>query len=401
MVFCHGLCCLDPCELSFSQKQTLFESRPISASVVVSAGDVDSNILEEEDDLDESEGNEIDFIDQFRILEHESLAKDDEIVYLQASLGALQESLIEKNQELAWTKTQLQDMNVEFEILEKKNYAIAEQLKEANLLISSQQEAANVFETHVRDDSGHLDADIEIPQEYQLSIEELKSLKAATLASSVAFRYPSDLGNMQFRQLESLSQARVVHIPHVWDSHGSRHMMYALKKELRPFFQQREVYWMNPATTNVETRQEPRKTAFWAENESFSYTYSGRANHAKPFTPLLKRLQQYCMPLCRAAGIETNDAFNVAFGNLYEKGHKIGFHSDDNKEIVCGTPIVSFSFGRRVCFEFANKISDAALESIILESGDVVIMGFRYYIRVFILYINIRLYCKIASCYTI
>ena len=378
MVFCHGLCCLDPCELSFSQKQTLFESRPISASVVVSAGDVDSNILEEEDDVAELQYEVSKLLEERGVFMSQILAKDDDIACLEASLSDLQAKLFEKTEELSWTKTQNQNLSL-----------ITEQLKEAKLLLSSQQEAANVFETHVRDNSGHLDADIEIPQEYQLSIEELKSLKAATLASSVAFRYPSDLGNMQFRQLESLSQARVVHIPHVWDSHGSRHMMYALKKELRPFFQQREVYWMNPATTNVETRQEPRKTAFWAENESFSYTYSGRANHAKPFTPLLKRLQQYCMPLCRAAGIETNDAFNVAFGNLYEKGHKIGFHSDDNKEIVCGTPIVSFSFGRRVCFEFANKISDAALESIILESGDVVIMGFRYYIRVFILYIYI------------
>ena len=395
-------CCLstshlgdDPCNMSFSAKRSLFEFRPSSCVPGVSKGDIDVDVLDDEEDsasvvLEQDKNLEIlqlrervqqlceereVIIDQFRISEHESLAKDDEIGYLQASLGALQGSLIEKNEELAWTKTQLQDMTVEFGILENNNSAIAEQLKEANLLISSQREAADVFETHPRDDSCHPDTDIEIPDHFLLSTQEVRRLQAASLASCVAFRCPSDLGDIQVQRLENLSQATVVHVPHVWDIENSRHMMHALKRELGPFFQQREVYWTNPVTKKVETRQEPRKTAFWAENDGFTYTYSERTNQSKPFTPLLRRLQQHCVPLCRAAGIETNDAFNVAFGNLYEKGHKIGFHSDDNEEIVCGTPIVSFSFGRSVCFEFADKVSDAALESIILESGDVVIMG--------------------------
>ena len=98
-------------------------------------------------------------------------------------------------------------------------------------------------------------------------------------------------------------------------------------------------------------------------------------NAAIPFTPLLKHLQELCLPLCNAAGIETSGNFNAAFGNLYKKGHKIGLHSDDNEEIKCSSPIVSFSFGVSTTFEFADKQTQRVLESVNLSSGDVIIMG--------------------------
>ena len=53
--------------------------------------------------------------------------------------------------------------------------------------------------------------------------------------------------------------------------------------------------------------------------------------------------------------------FNVAMLNVYKEGHKIGLHADNNKEIVSGSAILSFSFGVPVKFLFTDQ-SDNLLE---------------------------------------
>ena len=341
MAFCHGLCCLDPCELSFSQKQTLFESRPISASVVVSAGDVDSNILEEEDDLDESEGNEIDFIDQFRILEHESLAKDDEIVYLQASLGALQESLIEKNQELAWTKTQLQDMNVEYQALSFKY----EQLE-------NQDAQGAIAEKTIEDDA------------------EIRRLGLVAnrfmLSRRCRFEEPC-LQNLQLRKLHELELADVYYLSNVWSSRSATLLGSALYKELLPFLQQRNVI------VQGNTTLEPRKTGFFAESTDFKYNYSGRNNVAIKFTPLINELLAVYHRLVEAKKLPKQN-FNVAMVNLYQRGHSIGLHSDESTEIVTDSAILSFSFGVSTLFLMCDR-NRRNLCKTLLESGSIFWMG--------------------------
>ena len=96
---CESFGC-DPCELTFSQKQTLFESRPISAAVVVNAGDIDLDTVDEEDVAD-LRRDVRDLIEERAVLMNQLLAKDDDIARLEASLGDIQSKLFDKTGERA------------------------------------------------------------------------------------------------------------------------------------------------------------------------------------------------------------------------------------------------------------------------------------------------------------
>ena len=117
--FCNVSEHCDPCELTFSQKKSLFECRPSSSVVVFNTGDIDIDVTDDDFDVAELRRNIFELTEERAVLTNQLIAKDDDIVCLEASLGDLQAKLFEKTEELAWTKSQYQALSFKFEQLEK------------------------------------------------------------------------------------------------------------------------------------------------------------------------------------------------------------------------------------------------------------------------------------------
>lgn len=73
------------------------------------------------------------------------------------------------------------------------------------------------------------------------------------------------------------------------------------------------------------------------------------------------------------------DIYKMCLVNWYRDGNDyIGFHSDDEKQIIDGTPIYSISIGakRKFILKKRNNINDDCLDNyeLDLENGSLVIM---------------------------
>lgn len=102
-----------------------------------------------------------------------------------------------------------------------------------------------------------------------------------------------------------------------------------------------------------------------------SYPYSGQItvgesfNHYPPVEKLMHRLNK-----------ELGTNFNNVLLNWYPKDTYcgIGEHSDDEKELVPNTPVVSVSLGEETCFVLKSK-DGSEVVTVTLKDGDVFMMG--------------------------
>lgn len=109
-----------------------------------------------------------------------------------------------------------------------------------------------------------------------------------------------------------------------------------------------------------------RKTAWYAD-KNISYTYSGKTKQALPWTNELSTLKNI-------AEERTGCRFNACLLNLYHNGDEgMGWHSDDEKEIIQHSAIASLSFGAERKFCFKHRQSKQQV-SVILENGSLLIM---------------------------
>jgi alkylated DNA repair dioxygenase AlkB len=98
------------------------------------------------------------------------------------------------------------------------------------------------------------------------------------------------------------------------------------------------------------------------------YRYSGADKPCQPWTPLLLKLK---------AQIEqrTGQPFNVCLANLYPDGKaSMGWHSDNETQLVQGSAIASLSLGAARDFDVKHKRSGEKLR-LNLKSGQLVVMG--------------------------
>jgi len=108
-----------------------------------------------------------------------------------------------------------------------------------------------------------------------------------------------------------------------------------------------------------------------------SYTYSGGVSYSIPHTPLVANIQERLNELLNIN--ETPGEFNMCLCNWYEPHHYIGPHSDDTRQLI----IASLSWGSPRTFvlkpksKTLEKILGACSKEILLNSGDLVIMGGR------------------------
>ena len=109
-----------------------------------------------------------------------------------------------------------------------------------------------------------------------------------------------------------------------------------------------------------------RKVAFYSD-PLISYTYSGKTKIGLPWIASLIQLKE-------KIELITNVKYNACLLNLYHDGEEgMGWHSDNEKEIVPESSIASLSIGASRKFSFKHKLTNETL-SIVLENGSLLEM---------------------------
>ena len=109
-----------------------------------------------------------------------------------------------------------------------------------------------------------------------------------------------------------------------------------------------------------------RKVAFYADNQ-IDYTYSSVKKKGLPWTPELIQIKNLIES-------HTGARYNACLLNLYHTGEEgMGWHSDDEKEIIVNSSIASLSIGAERKFAFKHKVSKETM-SIMLENGSLLEM---------------------------
>lgn len=117
-----------------------------------------------------------------------------------------------------------------------------------------------------------------------------------------------------------------------------------------------------------KTHPTPRLTA-WHGDEHCVYKYSGVVNQPFPWTPSLLTIKS------RIESLSNGATFNCVLLNFYRDGSdKMGWHSDDEKELGPNPSIASVSFGATRRFDFKHKTEANNKFSIHLESGSLLLM---------------------------
>ena len=129
------------------------------------------------------------------------------------------------------------------------------------------------------------------------------------------------------------------------------------------------IVWRNdPITMFGKTYPQPRLTA-WYGDLGVSYTYSKITMEAKPWTPILKDIQQKIF-------IDFKLNFNSVLLNFYRDGHDhMSFHADDEKELGANPTIASLSIGATRSFQLKHKFDkNKAIKKIELTSQSLLLM---------------------------
>ena len=109
-----------------------------------------------------------------------------------------------------------------------------------------------------------------------------------------------------------------------------------------------------------------RKVAFYSD-ANISYTYSSKTKKGLLWTPPLLELKTIIETI-------TKSTYNACLLNLYHNGSEsMGWHSDDEKEIVVNSSIASLSLGAERKFSFKHKHTKETV-SLLLENGSLLEM---------------------------
>ena len=148
--------------------------------------------------------------------------------------------------------------------------------------------------------------------------------------------------------------------PHLFDSQEQSLLMNALQEEI-PWKQEHIKLF-------GKTHPTPRLTA-WHGDTHCVYKYSGVVNQPFPWTPSLLIIKT------RIENLSNGTTFNCVLLNFYRDGSdKMGWHSDDEKELGPNPSIASVSFGATRRFDFKHKTEANNKFSIHLESGSLLLM---------------------------
>ena len=109
-----------------------------------------------------------------------------------------------------------------------------------------------------------------------------------------------------------------------------------------------------------------RKVAFYSD-PLIAYTYASRTKIGLPWKETLITLKNMVESI-------TKEKYNACLLNLYHNGEEsMGWHSDNEKEIIANSSIASLSLGANRKFSFKHKVSKETV-SIELEDGSLLEM---------------------------
>ena len=128
-----------------------------------------------------------------------------------------------------------------------------------------------------------------------------------------------------------------------------------------------EEYVQERITVRGRPYDVPRLT-MWYSDAGRTYTYSGIAMSPKPFPPFIRAMN------ARIAQ-ETGLSFNSVLINFYRDGNdKVGWHSDDEKELGSEIHIASVSLGAERTFRMRRRDDHAQVVDCTLGHGSLLIM---------------------------
>ena len=106
------------------------------------------------------------------------------------------------------------------------------------------------------------------------------------------------------------------------------------------------------------------------QNYGKDYKFSGVHNTSLEVPNILQKYLDYCNQ------IETEYQFNGILVNWYPDGKSyIGFHSDDEKQLVKNSPIYCFSFGQPRRFVLQEKMGEKKRTDFTLQNNSYIVMG--------------------------
>jgi alkylated DNA repair dioxygenase AlkB len=109
-----------------------------------------------------------------------------------------------------------------------------------------------------------------------------------------------------------------------------------------------------------------RKVAFYSD-PNIEYHYSQKTKKGLPWIPILQSIKS-------TAEYYTNTHYNACLLNLYHDGNEaMGWHADNEFEIMPNSSIASISLGAERKFSFKNRITNET-SSLILENGSLLEM---------------------------
>jgi alkylated DNA repair dioxygenase AlkB len=115
----------------------------------------------------------------------------------------------------------------------------------------------------------------------------------------------------------------------------------------------------------------PRFQELFSSVPGAKYAFSGTAALANPAIP---DVVQRCFDMAKE--MFPDFVWNGALVNWYADGkHYIGSHSDDERALVAGAPILSFSVGGERTFRIKDKTTTKTVQDIVTKDGSVIIMG--------------------------
>ncbi len=109
-------------------------------------------------------------------------------------------------------------------------------------------------------------------------------------------------------------------------------------------------------------------TPRWQQAYGKNYSYTGSKNNALPITETLQFFLDWCQN-------HIDKRLNGLLLNWYdgEKGHYIGAHRDDTRELQHGSPIVTISIGQERVFRMRPHFQKG-YQDIIIKNGGIVII---------------------------
>lgn len=113
-----------------------------------------------------------------------------------------------------------------------------------------------------------------------------------------------------------------------------------------------------------------KKIPRWNQAYGLSYTFSGTTAKSKVIPKMLEKYLDW------ANTSKYGPGFNMILVNWYANGtHYIGYHSDDERQLVEDSPILCFSFGAQRTFCLKNKKTKVVQKFELCDNSLIVMVG--------------------------